>query len=491
MSLNDTQYKRLKTLVRERDIYNAQNNLLDFTKYTFSKFDETAFHTNYYKILNEFAEGRITKLIVSMSPQHGKSLGSTKQLPTYLLGKNPDIKIAIATYSDTFAKKFNRDCQRIIDTKEYNEIFPNTILNKSNVVTVSDNYLRNASEFEIVGYDGSLKAIGKGGALTGNPVDIMIMDDLYKDYMEGNSPIIRENVWDWYISVVKTRLHNDSQELIVFTRWHEDDLIGRLEKTETVITIESFEDLKNIPPGAWVKINYEAIKTGEPTELDPRKEGEPLYPIKHNLESLKEKRALDPERFNCLYQGNPQSQEGLLYGKFKTYKELPTIKIKKNYTDTADSGKDYLCSINYGLPLDANDNNIYVLDLLYTQENMTEAEPLTAQLLNEGNINEALFESNNGGRYFSDNVQKNTNTVISWFHQSKNKESRIFSNNASVTSRIVFPERWSIDHAEFYDHLTRHKKLFKANKHDDASDVVTGIVETETDSFENIYVTWE
>lgn len=478
MSLTESELTKFKKAVKNQKIYEAQNHLLDFTKYTFDKFDATAFHTNYYKILHEFAEGRIKKLIISMPPQHGKSEGSTRRLPTSLLGHNPDVKIAIATYSDTFAKKFNRDCQRIIDTKEYNEIFPNTILNKSNVVTVSDNYLRNASEFEIVGHDGSLKAIGKGGALTGNPVDIMIMDDLYKDYMEGNSPIIRENVWDWYISVVKTRLHNDSQELIVFTRWHEDDLIGRLEKTETVITIKSFKDLENIHQGAWVKINYEAIKTGKPTELDPRKEGEPLYPIKHDLVNLKEKRALDPERFNCLYQGNPRSKEGLLYGKFKTYKELPTLKIKKNYTDTADSGKDYLCSINYGLPLDANDNNIYVLDLLYTQENMTIAEPLTAKLLNKG-INEALFESNNGGRYFSDNVQKNTNTVINWFFQSKNKESRIFSNNATVTNRIVFPERWSIDHPEFYNDLTGFKKLFKANRQDGAPDVLTGIIEKE------------
>lgn len=467
----------------------AGQHLRDFTKYTFADFEETDFHKNYYEILNEFSLGNIKKLIISISPQHGKSLGSTKQLPCYLFGKNPDLKIAIATYSDTFAKKFNRDAQRLIDSEKYHEIFPSTILNESNVVTISDNYLRNASEFEIVGYEGSLKAIGKGGALTGNPVDVMIMDDLYKDYMEGNSPIIRENVWDWYTTVVKTRLHNDSQELIVFTRWHEDDLIGRLERTERVIEIKSIEDLKDIPQGAWVKINYEAIKTGEKTELDKREKGEALYPSKHNLTSLEEKRALDAEKFECLYQGNPRSKEGLLYGDFKTYKELPSIKIKKNYTDTADAGTDYLCSVNYGLPLDVNDNNIYVLDLLYTQENMTIAEPLTAQLLN--GINESLFESNNGGRYFSDNVQKNTNCVIDWFHQSKNKESRIFSNNATVTSRIVFPERWSIDHPEFYNDLVGFKKLFKANKQDGAPDVLTGIIETEIDSLDGLYVTWE
>ena len=148
------------------------------------------------------------------------------------LVKSQNSKIAVASYNTTFARKFNRDIQRIIDTKDYHSIFPETYLSSSKVVDVSSNFLRNTEEFEIVDHKGSLKAIGRGGALTGNSVDIMIMDDLYKDYAEGNSPIIRDAVWDWYTTVVKTRLHNDSQELIVFTRWNEDDLIGRLEKKE-------------------------------------------------------------------------------------------------------------------------------------------------------------------------------------------------------------------------------------------------------------------
>jgi len=479
MPLNDIKKKRYMELLGKIDAEKAETHLLDFTKFTFPKFEITPFHKTYYEILHLFAIGKIKKLIISCPPQHGKSEGSTRRLPSFILGNNPDTKIAIATYNDTFAKKFNRDCQRIITDEKYKQVFPETKLNKSNIVTVSTNYLRNASEFEIVDFDGSLKAIGKGGALTGNPVDIMIMDDLYKDYMEANSPIIRENVWDWYTTVVKTRLHNDSQELIVFTRWHEDDLIGRLEKKETVIEIKSLDEIENIPSTAWVKINFEAIKTTEYTDIDPRTPDQVLYPSKHNYESLMEKRDLDPERFNCLFQGNPMSSEGLLYNEFKTYKELPSIRIKKNRTDTADTGQDYFTSINYGLPLDSNDENIYILDVLYTLEDMNVTETKAAELLSKGKINESLYESNNGGRYFSTNVQKHTNCVIKWFHQSKNKEARIHSNNAVVNKRIVFPERWSIDHPQFYDHLTRYKKLFKANTQDGAPDVLTGIIETE------------
>ena len=101
-----------------------------------------------------------------MPPQHGKSEGSTRRLPAYLLGKNPDRKVVVSSYNATFARKFNRDIQRIIDDKEYYKLFPETVLNQSNVVAISDSWLRNSEEFEIVNNKGSLKAVGRGGALT-------------------------------------------------------------------------------------------------------------------------------------------------------------------------------------------------------------------------------------------------------------------------------------------------------------------------------------
>ncbi|MCP4372641.1 MAG: terminase, partial [Deltaproteobacteria bacterium] len=281
-------------------------------------------HKVYYEILNMFAHKQIKKLIITEPPQHGKSEGSTRRLPSYILGIDPDRKIAIGSYNQPFARKFNRDNQRIIDSHPYHNLFPDTTLNRSSIVTVSTNSLRNADEFEVVGYKGGVKAVGRGGALTGNPVDTMIMDDIYKDYAEGNSPIILESAWDWYTSVVRTRLHNDSQQLIVFTRWNENDLIGRLEETENVVEITDIAQIKDIDSNSWVKINFEAIKTGNPTPIDPREAGEPLWPERHSKEKLLEDRALDPEKFECLHQGNPKPKEGLLYSKFLTYTEYPT-----------------------------------------------------------------------------------------------------------------------------------------------------------------------
>ena len=478
--ITDIELKELDALLLNRDISNSRKNLVDFTKTTLEGFDCQDFHLQYYTLLDEFAKGNIKRLIVTMPPQHGKSEGSSRRLPAYILGKNPNKKIALASYNTTFASKFNRDIQRIIDTPLYYKIFPETRLNKSNVVTVSSNYLRNSLEFEIVDKKGGLKSVGRGGALTGNKVDVMIMDDLYKDYMEGNSPLIRDNVWDWYISVVDSRLHNDSQQLIVFTRWHEDDLIGMLEQKGKVKTIEDINNLPTVAHDEWLKINFSAIKEGEETPIDTRFEGEALWENVHSLQSLMSTMELDVEKFKCLYQGNPESQEGLLYTKFKTYDDLPELKQIKSYTDTADTGQDYLCSIVYGIPLASENKHIYILDVLYTAEPMEITEGLTIKQLNRMKVDVANVESNNGGRGFARVVDKGTNTYVTWFHQSSNKEARIFSNSATVNNRVVMPSDWFMRWGTFYSHVTKYKKLFKANKHDDAPDTLTGIVEIET-----------
>ena len=479
--LTNAELIELDGLLYENDVVESRDSLLKFTDSTLPTFQTIDFHKKYYHLLDLFAKGEIKKLMVTMPPQHGKSEGSTRRLPAYILGRNPDTKVAIASYNTTFASKFNRDIQRIIDTQTYHDIFPETTLNKSNVVTGSSNYLRNSLEFEVVNKLGGLKSVGRGGALTGSKVDIMIMDDLYKDYMEGNSPLIRESVWDWYTSVVVTRLHNDSQQLIVFTRWHEEDLIGRIEEHGKVKEITDLNELNtlNLQHDEWLKVNFEAIKESDTSQIDPREYGTSLWENLHSLEKLQDVKSMDVEKFNCLYQGNPTSKEGLLYQRFKTYTEAPQFKIIKNYTDTADTGLDFLCSIVYGRALSPTDKHIYVIDVYYTDDPMEVTEGKTIELLNINNVNHSYVESNNGGRGFARVVDKGTKTWVEWFHQSSNKEARIFSNSATVNNLVVFPRDWFLRWPKFFNDVSKYKKLFKANKHDDAPDTLTGIVEKE------------
>lgn len=439
-------------------------------------------------------EGGMYLAGLRLVPTHN-SEGSSRMLPSFMLGLNPDAKLCIGSYSTTIARDFNRDVQRIIDTKEYSELFPNSFLNTSNVVTVSSNYLRNSEVIEMVGHRGGLRVVGRGGSLTSKTVDVSILDDVYKDYAEGNSPVIRESAWKWYTTVVRTRLHNDSQELIVFTRWHDDDLIGRIEKSgEQIIEAKTWQDLVNVPKGAWLRINFEAIKESEPTELDPRPKGSALWDSRHSLEKLLAQRALDPVQFNCLFQGNPSSVEGRLYQPFKTYIEKADwgeYVRTGAYVDVADEGSDYLAAVSYDIYKSENtvwneqkrkfEPILYALvtDIEFTDESTDVTTITVPNLINRNGVQKAWIESNNGGAQFEKVVRKKIKALTVPFYQSGNKESRVITASAVVNSQIIFPFGWEKRYPTVHEHLTSFLRNFSANAHDDIEDCLTGIAEKE------------
>ena len=440
-------------------------------------------------------EGGIYLVGDTFIPTHN-SEGSSRKLPAFMLGLNPDTKICIGSYAATIARDFNRDVQRIIDTPKYREIFPKTFLNGSNVVTMANTYLRNSDVIEMVGHKGSLRVVGRGGALTSKTVDVMIMDDVYKDYSEGNSPIVRNAAWKWYTTVVKKRLHNKSQELIVFTRWHEEDLIGKIEKGgEKIIDIKSWDSIKNIPDGAWVRINFEALKTGEPNEIDPREPGAALWESMHSRAKLERERALDPIQFQCLDQGNPGSAEGRLYrNPFRTYvdkSEWGTFVRSGNYTDVADEGDDFTFSACYDVYKSGNEawNEqkkrfepiLYALitDMVFTQENTEVTAVTVPEMINRCGTQKAWIESNNGGAGFEKLIRKKIKAISEPFYQGANKESRIITNSASVNAQIIMPLGWEERFPKIHEHVTGFLRDFPANEHDDPEDGLTGIYEKE------------
>lgn len=475
MSTTESREAKIKYIqaLRERLTRASRADLLRFTLATMPTFAPAGFHERYYKVLTEFALGNIKKLMVFMPPQHGKSEGSTRRLPSFILGLKPDTRLGIVSYSATKAKKFNREIQRIIDTEEYAGIFPETRLNSSNVATTSGAWLRNSEECEIVGYRGGFKTVGVGGALTGEPVDVLIMDDIYKDAKTAWSPLVRQSVSDWYDTVAETRLHNDSQQLIVFTRWHEDDLAGKLLREQGEYDSEANRN-------GWVVVTYQAIKQGAPTAYDPREEGEPLWEERHSLEKLESIRKRNPHVFNSLYQQNPQPAEGLMYEGFAEYSIRPSAQycVRKAYVDTADTGADYLCAIIY----DETEHGNYILDVLYTQRPMEHTEPALAQMLTAHRVEECNVESNNGGRGFQRAVERecrllgNAKTRFRWFHQRENKAVRINVHSASVQNLCVMPQGWTRLFPEFATAILGYLKVGR-NAHDDAPDALTGTIE--------------
>ena len=479
----DTEVFELENAAHQQDSSSVfppsgeRGTLLSFTRTTLPTFTPAPFHEAYYDQLTQFAYGHIKKLMITMPPQHGKSEGATRRLPAFILGHQPDKRIAIVSYNAIKARKFNRELQRIIDDDTYHRLFPQTLLagqtpaNPNATTTKSRNYARNADECEIVGYQGSFKTIGVGGSLTGEPVDVLIMDDLYKDAAAAWSPLIRQNIADWYDTVASTRLHNDSQQLLVFTRWHMEDLAGRLLEQEG-----EYDPIEN--PNGWVRVSFPAIQNKEPTPLDPREEGEALWPERHSVEKLLAIKERNPAVFESLYQQDPKPNEGLMYDEFNCYMDLPSRYYTVAYIDAADSGSDYLCALFYR---EAEEGN-YILDVLYTKDPMEVTEKTITYMLEKYKVERCHIESNNGGGLFASNLQQqaydrgNHLTRFYPFHQNQNKTARIFTASASVQKLIWMPVDWKQRFPKFAKDLLSYLRI-GTNLNDDAPDALTGSVE--------------
>lgn len=283
--------------LKQIEVERARRNLARFTSYTYSDYQANWHHLKLCEYLERWAFGDIDRLMVFMPPRNGKSELVSRRLPAYLFGKEPDASIIACSYGSDLASRMNRDVQRIIDSPEYYELFPNTTLNGSNVrTTAKGSYLRNSDIFEIVDHKGVYKSSGVGGAITGMGMKYGIIDDPYKNRQDANSETIRNGIWDWYVSTFYTRLEKGGKILITLTRWHEDDLAGKLLRIA-----------ENDPTAdQWTVLEFPAIAEGELHSDDQRKEGEALWPDKYPLEELyKIKSTVGSYEWNALFQQRP------------------------------------------------------------------------------------------------------------------------------------------------------------------------------------------
>ena len=240
-------------------------------------------------------EGGVYLVGMNFIPTHNSEIVSRK-FPAWTLGYNPRLKIVGASYSKDLALSFSRAIQRIIDSEEYREVFPATFLNSKNVVTNARSaYLRNTSIFETVGYSGFYKPVGVCGSLTGTAADLGIIDDPIKNKSEAYSLTYRNAVWAWYNFVFKTRVHNNSKTILIMTRWHEDDLAGRILKSE---------------PKKWSVITIPAVREDMNMVEDPRQIGEALWESQHSLKTMKSIEEETPRLFASLYQQRPSVASG-------------------------------------------------------------------------------------------------------------------------------------------------------------------------------------
>jgi predicted phage terminase large subunit-like protein len=451
----------------------ARRYLIDFTTYTKNDYQVGWHHRKYAAILDKFSKGKIQKLMVFMPPQHGKSELCSRRLPAFMLGNSPNLRIAVVSYNHTFASKFNRDIQHVIDSDEYRQLYPGTLLTGKGVKSDLTR-LRNTDEFEVVGHRGSLVSVGVGGGLTGRTLDVGIIDDVYKDAESAWSPTVRGSVQDWYDSVFRTRLHNDSQQLITLTRWHPDDLPGEILKRESE---------------KWTVVVFPALKIGPQTEEDPRAEGEPLWPEWHSLERLLEIKKQNPHIFGSLFQQDPKPVEGLLFpleslNRF-TLKEINLSEdtyFQRTFVavvDLADKGSDYYCMLVAVLL----QRKIYVVDVIFTQAPIEKTEPLTLAMLQKYKPTKCRIESNAGGELYCKSLRQEMLKMRLMTHldpvfTTANKMTRILLSSGAVKEHMYFRSDYThnSDYAKFMDNLSNFTIQGK-NAHDDGPDAATMLIE--------------
>lgn len=312
----------------------ARRHLIDFTRYTNSLYVEADHHTRIANKLEAVERGEIDRLMIFMPPRHGKSELATRRWPAWCMGRNANRQIVSASYNSELAMDFGRDVRNIVATPEYGSVFPGISL-RADSQAASRWHTNNG---------GIYNAVGVEKALTGKGADILLIDDPLKDRAEADSEARRDAVWKWYQSTAYTRLMPGAAIVLIQTRWHEDDLAGRL-----------LNGADN-----WDVLELPAISA----------EGEALWPAWYDLNALLRIKAnIGAREWSALYQQSPQPDEGSFFQRewFKEWTDKPHLNIyaSSDYAVTEDGG-DYTVFCIWGVD---SDNNLYRLDMWKAQAN--------------------------------------------------------------------------------------------------------------------------
>lgn len=396
-------------------------------------------------------------LVINEPPRHGKSRTGGKFVE-WTLGNNPTKKIMTGSYNETLSTVFSKSVRNAIQEQKADEriavfadVFPGVEIKHGDGAM---------NLWSLEGQYNNYLATSPTGTATGFGADIIIIDDLIKNAEEANNAMVLEKHWDWFSNTMLSRLETGGKIIIIMTRWHSNDLAGKA--------------IKELPQMGF-KLKHISMKA-----YDKETDSMLCEEVLSKEEYFRRSKTMGADIASANYQQEPIDIKGRLYQKFSTYDTRSEYIKIWNYTDTADTGKDYLCSIVFG---ETKDHLAEVLDVIYTKAPMEETEVAHAEQTKNNKVNHVRIESNSGGRGFSRNSERLVKerryrgAYYEPFHQSANKNSRILSNSALVENNVLFPSNWKILWPEFYEAMTTYQREGK-NKNDDAPDAVTGIVET-------------
>ncbi len=396
-------------------------------------------------------------LVLSVPPGHYKSF-TAKNLAMWLMGRDPLTRIIGVANSGDLASMFSTQIRDTIlginygkGGTPYTEIFPDTKI-KYGFATKSKWELDGSSE-------PSYRATSPTSAITGSRADYFIVDDIIKNHTEAMNVNALKDHFNFYKNTLFSRTDGDDYKFIfVMQRWATNDLSGEIIKLygdDVVVVSYEIED----------------------------KDGNMLEPSIMSRKKFEEaKKTLDPNILKANYYQKPVDIEGRLYKGFDEWVKLPDSPIRYSNTDVADEGKDNVCTINWFKVQTDNDIKVYITDIYYSPDRAEITEPAIAKMITADHVTKAEFESNNGGKGYARNVERemkalgNYSTIVEWTHQGSNKEARILASSAWNTRNILMPPNWTSKYPDFAGEVLSYVAGGK-NHHDDGVDVLATIYE--------------
>lgn len=407
--------------------------------------------------LQEFLTSDDDVLVINEPPRHGKSR-TGGMFVQWVFGNDQNKKIMTGSYNETLSTTFSKSVRNTIQEIKaddeiivYSDIFPGVS------IKAGDGAM---NLWSLNGGFNNYLATSPTGTAKGFGADLIFVDDLIKSAEEANNAMVLEKHWTWFTDTMLSRLETGGKIIIIMTRWHSNDLAGKA--------------LKEMPTAGY-KIKHVSVKA-----YDSEKDEMLCEEVLSKKEYQRKTKTMGADIASANYQQEPIDLKGRLYQKFQTYTSRSEYIKRWNYTDTADRGADYLCSIVFG---ETSDHKDEVLDVLYTKAPMEETESAHANQMIENTVNHVRIEGNNGGIGFkrsSERIAKERGfykTYFEDFHQSANKNSRVLSNSSWIENNVFFPDDWKLKWPEYYEAMTTYQREGK-NAHDDAPDATTGIAET-------------
>lgn len=430
---------------KEQGRREAQKGLAQFIKYRDAGYVPAKHHRLLIDKLEAVERGEISRLMVCMPPGSAKSTYASVEFPAWFTGRNPKLSIIAASHTQELAERFGRRVRNIAASEEFGNVFGFGVSDDSSSAGRWDNER-----------GGEYFAAGVGGSITGRRADLAVIDDPVKSREDADSERSRQKAWDWYVNDLLTRLKPGARQIVVMTRWHEDDLGGRILERER----DKWE---------LIELPMEAM-TNDPLGRIP---GERLWPDWFTDEMVSAAK-MDMRSWNALYQQQPAADEGDYFKRdwFATeYAKQPAglrIYGASDYGVT-EGGGDYTEHGVFGV--DAG-GCVYVLDWWRGQESSDKWIESKCDLIRKwaplcwfgeaGPIRRSV-EPFLRRRM----IERELSCRIEWLPSIADKPTRARNIQALASMRrVIFPE-----HAEWKADVQGQLLRFPAGKHDDAVDV--------------------